>query len=230
MRRLFLLLITKVKSLFIKSLSFSSRIEYSHISRKSKVWGHCKVFQSTVDDYSYIGAHCRVIHAHIGKFCSIAGDYSQIGMGKHSLDFVSTSSLFSAKKNGIGVTWSKKNVFDEYEDIFIGNDVWIGSSVKIMPGVHVGNGAVIGAGAIVTKDVPPYAIVGGVPAKIIKYRFPEAMINKIENSRWWELDDEILKKNISIFQENLNEDNISRLLGLCFANDRKREDICKRRY
>lgn len=206
---------SKIRSIFSRSLSFTSRIEYSVVSNKAKIWGHCKVFHSTIDDYSYVGDHCRVIHAHIGKFCSIAGDYTQIGMGNHSLDYISTSSIFSAKRNGTGISWSDNTVFEEFEEISIGNDVWIGSSVKIMPGVHVGNGAVIGAGAIVTKDVPPYAIVVGVPAKIIRYRFPEDVIIQLENSKWWELDESILKENISLFKEPLSEENVSKILEIC---------------
>lgn len=218
MRRIFLLFISKIKSIFQKNIAFSSRVEYSTVSPKAKVWGHCKVFHSTIGDYSYIGDHCRVIHAHIGKFCSIAGDYSQIGMGKHSLDYISTSSIFTANKNGTGVKWTDSFKYQEYDDIYIGNDVWIGSSVKIMPGVHVDNGAVIGAGAIVTKDVPPYAIVGGVPAKIIKYRFSAEVINKLEIFRWWELDEELLIKNIALFQEPLNDEIILKLLEIGASN------------
>lgn len=214
-KRILFLIGTKIKSIFSNSLSFSSRIEYSKVSSLAKVWGDCKIFHSTIGDYSYIGRHCRVIHAHIGKFCSIAGDYSQIGMGKHSLSYISTSSLFTEKRNGTGSSWSKTSEFEEYDEIVIGNDVWVGSTVKIMPGVHIGNGAVIGAGAIVTKDVPPYAIVVGVPAKVIRYRFPEEVIKKMEESKWWELDEDILKEHISLFQRPMVDDDLEKLLLLC---------------
>ena len=206
---------TRFCSLFTKSIALSSRVEFSKVSRKAKIWGRCKLYCSSVDEYTYIGPNCRLIHAHVGKFCSIAGDYSQIGMGKHSINYLSSSSLFTAVKNGTGRKWTDKASFDEYEDIYIGNDVWIGSSVKIMSGVQIGNGAVIGAGAIVTKDVPPYAIVGGVPAKIIRYRFSESTIRELEDSQWWNLPEAVLKENISLFQTPLDESNLPKIIRLC---------------
>ena len=213
MKRVFLLLLSKIKSIFNSSIAFSSRVEYSSVSGKSKIWGNCKVFHSTIGDYSYIGPRCRVIYTHIGRFCSIAGD-SAIGMGTHLLNHISTSSLFTTKKNGTGISWCNKATFDEFNDIHIGNDVWIGNRVMVMGGVNIGNGAVVGAGALVTKDIPPYAIVGGVPAKIIRYRFPEHVISALEESEWWKMDDDILKRNISLFQHPMEHDNLEKLISL----------------
>lgn len=213
-KRIILLLITKAQSLFMNSISFFSQVEYSTVSRKAKVWQKVKVFHSTIGDYSYVGPNCRIIHCNIGKFCSIAGD-SAIGMGTHSLNHISTASIFTAPVNGTRIKWTDKPSFEEFKEIHIGNDVWIGMRVMVMGGVNIGNGAVVAAGAVVTKDVPPYAIVGGVPARVIKYRFPEDVIQKLETSKWWSLDDETLKQNIHLFQKPLEGDNLDTLVEIC---------------
>ena len=114
---------------------------------------------------------------------------------------VSTSSIFTGKRNGTGIKWTEKNKFDEFREITIGNDVWIGQRVMIMGGVTVGDGAVIGAGAIVTKDVPPYAVVAGVPSKIIRYRFSDETIQTIKSLNWWNTPDDELKMKIELFQK-----------------------------
>ena len=90
--------------------------------------------------------------------------------------------------------------WDNKGDTIIGNDVWIGYEAVIMPGVKIGNGAIIGTRAVVTKDVPPYTIVGGVPAKPIRKRFDDATIEKLEALRWWDWDEEKIKRNISVIQ------------------------------
>ena len=201
MKRIILLICSKIKSLFSRDLSFSSRIEYSDISPKAKINGHCKLFHATIGDYSYVGDHQRLIYANVGKFCSIAGG-GAIGMGTHTLNNLSTSPIFTAKHNGVGISWTDQQPTNEYREINIGNDVWIGTRALIMGGVTIGDGAVVGAGAIVTKDVPPYAIVGGVPAKIIRYRFSEEIIDRLLTMKWWNLPEDVLKEHIELFQKD----------------------------
>lgn len=117
----------------------------------------------------------------VGKFCSIAEDVVVLAGGEHNLSAVSTSPYFDQVINNCRVN-SKGNVQ-------IGNDVWIGHGVIILSGVSVGDGAVIAAGAVVTKNVPPYAVVVGVPAKILKYRFDESTVRALLDICWWDWDD-----------------------------------------
>jgi acetyltransferase-like isoleucine patch superfamily enzyme len=141
---------------------------------------------SEIHSYTYLGKNCLVQNTSIGKFCSIANEVL-LGLGNHPLDLLSTSPLFYRVLNPLQISLIKKD-FDliEYKPISIGNDVWIGTRSIIMDGVSIGHGAVIATNSVVTKDIPPYAVVGGVPAKIIKYRFPTGKIEEIIRSKWWE--------------------------------------------
>ena len=204
-----------LKNLFNPAVSFLVKIDNkSSISRNAKVYGGVQVSNSTMGDYSYVGRGTRVIHADIGKFCSIAGDV-RIGMGTHTIDKISSSPIFTEAHNSTKHQWTESSFAVPYKRVTIGNDVWIGTEAMIMGGVAIGDGAVVGAGAVVTKDVPPYAIVGGVPAKIIRYRFSEDVIKKLERLQWWTLDEKILKNNILLFQEPVDDRIIDKFISLC---------------
>lgn len=120
----------------------------------------------------------------IGKFCSISDTATILLGGEHRPDWVTTypfNPLFEGSEIYLGHPKSKG-------DVIIGHDVWIGRDAFILSGVTIGNGAVIGARSVVTKDVPPYAIVGGNPAKIIRYRFPQQIIDELQKIGWWNWD------------------------------------------
>ena len=189
-----------LKNLFNPGVSLLVKIDNgSRISRKAKVYDHVQVTNSSMGCYSYIGRNSRLIHSEVGKFCSIGGQCA-IGMGTHTLDKLSTSPLFTEKNNGTTHSWVKTSTVRPFRITRIGNDVWIGQRVMVMGGIKVGDGAVVGAGAIVTKDVPPYAIVAGVPARIIRYRFSQEIIDRLEELQWWNLPENKLRENIHLFQ------------------------------
>lgn len=142
---------------------------------------------SRIGDYTYVSRNALIQNTTIGNYCSISHELI-CGLGAHPLDMFSTSPLFYRAKNDFGIKVVDKNSdFVEYKPIIIGNDVWIGARVIIMDGVSVGDGAVIAAGAVVTHDVPDYAVVGGVPAKVIRYRNSEEKTQSYKATQWWKL-------------------------------------------
>ena len=197
---------------YISNFAFVSSNNVIHST--ASIYRMCKVKNSEIGSYSYIAANTDIENAEIGKFCSIA-DHCRIGMSGHSLQYISTSPIFTQKINALQENWIEKDVFchkSEEERVFLGNDVWVGSHALINGGVHVGDGACIAAGAVVVKDVPPYAIVGGVPARIIRYRFPEDIIKRLLEIKWWDLPAEVLKENIKLFQsDNINMELLNKI-------------------
>jgi acetyltransferase-like isoleucine patch superfamily enzyme len=174
------------------------------------VFENTKLCNSRIDSYTYIQKNSTVFNAEIGKFCSIASGVS-IAPGMHDLTKVTTHPSFYFNTDALPKIFVTEDKLELYKRVHIGHDVWIGEKVVIIDGIKIGNGAVIASGAIVVKDVEPYSVVGGVPARHLKYRFDDETIALFEKSEWWNYSDEWFEKNADMmldvykFKEYLKE-------------------------
>lgn len=173
-------------------ISLRATVVDSDIHKTSVVEHHANVRYSKIGKYTYISARSGVVYAEIGSFCSIAAGVG-IGGGAHAISAVSTSPAFNKGRNVLGCNFGNIE-FAPYKTTKIGNDVWIGNRALIMQGVTIGDGAVVGAGSIVTKDVEPYTIVAGNPARVIRKRFDDETVEKLLKLQWWNMSEEELKK------------------------------------
>jgi len=192
-----------LKIIYIKLNTFNNVIvHYSDIIKRDSVLEGMNqihpyvIFEGYLGFGSYIGKKC-VLSAKIGRFCSISNRVvCNPGIHPFKEPFVSTAPCFfslNPNKSQNGSTFAKRQVFNEIRTVepegkygcVIGNDVWIGEGVFINGGITISDGAMVLAHAVVTKDVPPYAIVGGVPAKIVGYRFDEETIKWLLDIKWW---------------------------------------------
>lgn len=197
--------------LYYKSLFSLRKVKYKHVSLFS-LWDKnttftpfthilkgAKLHNVKVGKYSRIGVNCQVTNAVIGNFTAI-GKNTVITVGQHPTNYLTSHSIFYEKGNwGWHDDWIAPIDFKSDKKVTIGNDVWIGRQCIIMDGVTIGDGAIVATGAVVTKDVPPFSIVGGVPAKIIKYKFPQEVIDRLEEIQWWNLPDEEITNVIDLF-------------------------------
>jgi acetyltransferase-like isoleucine patch superfamily enzyme len=159
--------------------------------------GNCKIGK-----YSYVGINSNFSNTNLGSFCSIGPDVL-CGLGDHPVNFVSTYPGFYSNQASGAYWFGHIHNFKEQHNTIIESDVWVGARAIIKGGLYIGTGAIIGAGSLVTKNVPPYAIVGGIPAKILKYRFDEDLISSLIESKWWEMSEDNLKKNSQYMDDPL---------------------------
>jgi len=168
------------------SIHPTSRVHDSELGAWTDIGPNVSLSETTVGDYTYFAGDASAIYATIGKFCSIAS-HVRINPGNHPMHRV-TQHHMTYRRRMFGFGEDDPTFFQWRRDhhVTIGNDVWLGHGVIVMPGVTIGDGAVVGSGAVVTKDVAPYTIVGGVPAKVIKERFPREVAAKLQAIAWWD--------------------------------------------
>jgi phosphonate metabolism protein (transferase hexapeptide repeat family) len=165
----------------------TARVRNCVLGPYTAVGPHTSMTDSTFGDYSYVVQHCSIVWADVGKFCSIAAS-TRINPGNHPM-WRAALHHFTYRSESYGFAVEDDSEFFAWRAshrVVLGNDVWIGHASTILPGVKIGTGAAIGAGAVVSKDVPPVAIVGGVPAKPIRFRFDEKVQEGLLNLAWWD--------------------------------------------
>ena len=164
-----------------------------------KIYPYARVSNCLIGSYSYVGEYSYLFYVSVGRFCSI-GSKVTIGGGLHPLDWVSTSPVFYSDRGQCGETFVKTTCFVEHIQTKIGNVVWVGTGAIILAGVTVGDGAVVGAGSVVTKDVAPYAVVGGSPARLIRHRFSDSEVEVLMAFKWWNRSPDWLREHASDFR------------------------------
>lgn len=204
----------KIKYWGKSQIKFGAKIYKNSVLDRYTQIGRGSVLSNTsIACYSYIGSNCSFYNTKIGKFCSI-GDNVHLVNAVHPISYCSTSPLFHKEffmKKSTGCT----NICEVTEKtsngyyLEIGHDVWIGNQVLMKGGIKIGTGAVVAMGAVVTKDVPPYAVVGGVPARVLKYRFSEDVIEQLCQTEWWNKDEEWIKSNVNSF------DSPEKIINMC---------------
>lgn len=165
----------------------TARVHKSQLGVYTSVGPRTSIGETTFGDYSYVVNDCSIMYAEIGKFCSIAA-HTRINPGNHPM-WRAALHHFTYRSESYGFNVEDDHEFFDWRrahKVVLGNDVWIGHGAVILPGVKIGTGAGIGAGAVVSKDVLPFAIVGGVPAKLIRYRFDERAQEQLLELAWWD--------------------------------------------
>lgn len=171
-----------------------------------------RLFNCNVGCFSYVAKYSKLMNVSIGRYCSVASGFKVIS-GRHpTKKFVSTSPVFYSMNAPFNETFTPKQRFEEFKfvdpdrnyAIALGHDVWVGANVSVLEGVVINTGAIIASGAVVTKDIPPYEIWGGVPARKIGDRFTDVEKKQLMSSKWWENDIQWIRDNAVYFDDIKN--------------------------
>lgn len=192
------------------TLSLSCTLNKCVFEEEVRVSHSAEINNTKIGYLSSIGRYSKIVHSEIGKYCAVSWNTTINAVG-HPSDHLTVSAFPYVPYVGNFVQERTQH----YQKVIIKNDVWIGANSVIMPGVTIGNGVIIGAGAIVTKDVPDYAIVAGVPAEIIKYRFSEDIIKKLLELKWWDLDPKDIKKHVELWGVKFTSHSLTQLEEIC---------------
>lgn len=201
------------------SIGDFSRVANSNFAENVVLQRNSMVYNTSIGRFTYTGKNFVSWYSTIGAFCSLSWNVS-IGGANHDYRRVTTHSFLYSKDFGI-LDDDMEPGYDRFsEPCEIGNDVWIAADVCICRGVKIGDGAVVGAGSVVTKDVPPYTIVAGVPARPIKKRFSDNICNILRKSKWWNLPVEVIKENFELFNSEPDEKIAIKILKLSEDNNK----------
>lgn len=178
----------------------TAEVRQSTFGAYCEVGARTKVAESSFADYAYVANDADIIYTTVGRFCSIAA-HTRINPGNHPLERVALSH-FTYRSSAYGLGEDDAAFFDwrRTSRVSLGNDVWIGHGAVVLAGVTLGNGAAIGAGAVVSHDVPPFAIAVGVPAKLLRFRFPPEIVEILERIAWWNWPREQLAAGLTDFR------------------------------
>lgn len=202
----------------LSSIGDFSTVRESTIGERSTIQRYGDIWGLQLGRYTCIGRMSTIQETKIGSFCALA-DNMIIGCDDHDYKMITTHPFWHDVSWGISddIELSKKYREKEFADpCVIGNDVWIGAGVNICRNVRIGDGCVIGAGAVITRDIEPYSVVVGVPGKVIKKRFDDKIIERLEKCNWWNLPIPVLKANIALFRDrHLDERQLEQLETLC---------------
>ena len=184
------------------TLAACAIVKDCRFGRYTQVGEQTRMENCLLDDYAYVQPYCDLMSADIGKFANIAS-MVRINPGFHPMEYP-TLHHFTYRPTMYGMADADEADFFAWrrrQRVVIGHDTWIGHGAVIMPGVRIGNGAVVGSNSVVTKDVPPYTIVGGVAAKVIRQRFPRAIADALDATAWWDWDHDTLTERLPDFKD-----------------------------